>query len=298
MILDITVRFCLSLKLEERLSNFVIGDTHGSYDKVMRTLELAKFSDSDTLYFTGDLCDRGTQNKEILDFFMSLGDRFKGCFGNHDVWLYTWLKDEIQLYAREVWYANGGNNTIDSLYDAGIKQKEGWSDKEYVDKLIDFVGSLKYIQSPSEGIRVMHTLTTDEVLLKNIVIHDMKDVYNLSLKDAIETGFLLDTVFDEEIFDRSVLYSSKQFHRYSYSRSVYKENTKDAESVIFNQDNPLTIVGHTPLKEVVYCKDLNTLCIDTGGFADIGRISVVKLDDFTCYDSNGNVQDLDMSKEN
>lgn len=280
------------------MSNFVIGDAHGSYDKIMRALELAKFSDSDTLYSVGDLCDRGTQNKEVLDFFMSLGDRFKGCFGNHDVWLYTWLKGEIQLYAREVWYANGGNNTIDSLYDAGIKQKTGWSDKEYVDKLINFVGSLKYIQSPSEKIRVMHTLTTDKMLLNNIVIHNMTDVYDLSLKDAIETRYLSDTVYDEEVFDRTVLYSSQYFCQHSYRYSAFNRDTKSVESVIFNKDNPLTIVGHTPLKEVIYCKEFNTLCIDTGGFADIGRISVVRLDDFTCYDSDGKIQDLDIPKDN
>ena len=70
------------------MSNFVVGDIHGSYDKLMRALETSGFSDSDTLYFTGDICDRGKKNKEVVDFLLSLGDRFKGCFGNHDVWLY------------------------------------------------------------------------------------------------------------------------------------------------------------------------------------------------------------------
>ena len=116
------------------MSNFVVGDIHGSYDKLMRALETSGFSDLDTLYFTGDICDRGKQNKEVVDFLLSLGDRFKGCFGNHDVWLYLWLTEEDSYRGNEVWTYNGGYTTVDSfkfLMENGV-----WTDEEYRNKLI------------------------------------------------------------------------------------------------------------------------------------------------------------------
>ena len=42
--------------------------------QIMKALETSGFSDSDTLYFTGDICDRGKKNKEVVDFLLSLGD--------------------------------------------------------------------------------------------------------------------------------------------------------------------------------------------------------------------------------
>ena len=41
------------------MSRFIVGDIHGSYDRLMTALDLCKFSDSDTLYCTGDIGDRG-----------------------------------------------------------------------------------------------------------------------------------------------------------------------------------------------------------------------------------------------
>lgn len=265
------------------MSNFVIGDTHGSYDKVMKALELAKFSDSDILYFTGDLCDRGNQNKEVVDFFMSLNDRFRGCFGNHDVWLYSWLTDQLSLDARETWVYNGGEYTLRGF--PTMRSRKEWIDEDYRNKFTEFVGNLKYIQSVNSNIRVMHTLTPDDTFESS-----ENKFYDLSLKDALASGFI-DPVFDTVVFDRKVLYSSKD-------SNSYMRISEGAQSKVFNKNNPLTIIGHTPLKEVLYCRDLNTLCIDTGGFASIGRISVVDLDTFICYDSDGGIKDLDLQKEN
>ena len=73
------------------MSRFIVGDIHGSYDRLMTALDLCKFSDSDTLYCTGDIGDRGPDVRKCIDFLMSLKDRFKPVIGNHDVWAYQYL---------------------------------------------------------------------------------------------------------------------------------------------------------------------------------------------------------------
>ena len=261
------------------MSNFVVGDIHGSYDKLMRALETSGFSDSDTLYFTGDICDRGKQNKEVVDFLLSLGDRFKGCFGNHDVWLYLWLTEEDSYRGNEVWTYNGGYTTVDSfkfLMENGV-----WTDEEYRNKLISLLGNLKYIYSYTPNIRVMHTPTSDYVLsrIENSLNLNLQDI---SLKKALDSWVIQNRVYDEMLFDRSVLYSSNKI--YGTGMGVKS----------FGKDKPLTIVGHTPLKEVTYFDDINVLCIDTASFLESGGISVIDMDTFICYDSNGEKKKIEI----
>lgn len=52
--------------------NLIVGDIHGCLDKLKSVLELAGFCDDDTLYFTGDICDRGPKPLDTLRFLMSL----------------------------------------------------------------------------------------------------------------------------------------------------------------------------------------------------------------------------------
>ena len=104
----------------------------------------------------------------------------------------------------------------------------------------------------------------------------------ISLKKALDSWVIQNRVYDEMLFDRSVLYSSNKI----YGTGM--------EVKSFGKDKPLTIVGHTPLKEVTYCDDINVLCIDTAGFLESGRISVIDMDTFMCYDSNGEKKKIEI----
>ena len=108
------------------------------------------------------------------------------------------------------------------------------------------------------------------------------DIFNTSLKEALDTGFIQNRAYDEQVFDRNVLYSSNKIYG------------TDMEVNSFGKDKPLTIIGHTPLKEVTYYDDLNILCIDTAGFLKDGRISVVDMGTFKCYDSDKKEFDLNL----
>lgn len=92
-----------------------ISDIHGSYDKFIELLEIAKYDSSeDKLIIIGDYCDRGQKSKEVIEKCISLKEESAiTLMGNHDRMFTNWLLTDSYHHAA-MFLQNGGLQTIES----------------------------------------------------------------------------------------------------------------------------------------------------------------------------------------
>ena len=104
------------------MATYAIGDIQGCHDELCRLLEKLNFdSANDTLWFCGDLVNRGGQSLAVLRLVKSFGDRAVVVLGNHDLSLLSIAErspadqEKVNPELREVLFASDRNELLDWL---------------------------------------------------------------------------------------------------------------------------------------------------------------------------------------
>lgn len=93
------------------MSVFIFGDVHGDAFALRKAISKARaLAGNDVaLYSVGDIIDRGSASKEVVE--ICVGEGVQGLMGNHELWLHEYLStgnfNEFALHG-----AMGGKNTL------------------------------------------------------------------------------------------------------------------------------------------------------------------------------------------
>ena len=224
---------------------YVISDIHGEYEKYQKMLELIKFSDDDTLFVLGDICDRGKQPVAVLQDMMSRPNVYP-ILGNHDAVALYLLKKLITEITME---------NYNSLLS-----------KEDMEDILDWY---------QEG---GNTTAEEFKKLSNIERFDILDyISEFSLYEAVDVG---ERTF---ILIHAGLGNFKKDKRLSeYTAEELTMGRIDPETRFFDDDSVFVVMGHTPTPH--FCgepriyRNGNNFFIDCGACNEGGRLACLCLD--------------------
>ena len=95
---------------------YAIGDVQGCYSELRRLLDHLNFDDAaDTLWFCGDLVNRGNESLETLRFVKGLGDAALTVLGNHDLHLLALYHSGKVLAKKDTLFAVLNSDDTDEL---------------------------------------------------------------------------------------------------------------------------------------------------------------------------------------
>ena len=103
---------------------YIIGDVHGCYKTLLELIE--KLPKDARICFVGDLCDRGNNSKEVIEFVKS--NNYDCVLGNHEEYFIEYsqyLERKLSYFDIKSYFsANGGKETVNSYRKDGILDRK------------------------------------------------------------------------------------------------------------------------------------------------------------------------------
>ena len=239
----------------------VFGDIHGCYDPLKEYFEKYDVNNQDELFvFIGDYVDRGIQNKEVLNFLISIKDKKNILLleGNHEIWLkYYANEQEEKIRSREF-----KNYTIPQIQDMDKKQLRqlcrkfgqlAWFNYEGFDICINHGGISKLPSPYMASVEYIKGVGKDEDYLavenswdKNTQYHQIQihghrniendpiqineETRNLNLCDTVEFGGKL------RIIQISKNYSDQMFQSIMIKNNTFFVGQKEEDIININTE--------------------------------------------------------------
>ena len=128
--------------MTERL--FAISDIHGCYHTFIKLLDKIELKKSDRLVIIGDLIDRGTGSKQLIDEILKLqneGFKILVTMGNHEDLMLESVQSQRK---KDVWLINGGDETLKSFKASSYSELDE-KYKEFFSSLPLYVGIGEFI---------------------------------------------------------------------------------------------------------------------------------------------------------
>lgn len=162
---------------ENKIGNdYVVGDLHGYYSLLMRSLNKFDFDfDKDRLFSVGDLIDRGPENQDCLELIYEKW--FFPVLGNHEV---LFLR-AIMLGEFSLWYRNGG--------DWFEKEKENYDlFAQYADDINALLPLAIEIKNGKNKIGIIHAEPFPDWNLVGDYLKEGFDLENLTYLDVYKNN--------------------------------------------------------------------------------------------------------------
>jgi serine/threonine protein phosphatase 1 len=106
--------------LDDSSRRIVIGDVHGHCQGLQKLIALLKLTDKDTVYFLGDLIDRGPESAQVVEYVRA--QQYFCLMGNHEQMVcLAFSSAKFENFAMEAWLSAGGRSTLDSY--EGLEQQ-------------------------------------------------------------------------------------------------------------------------------------------------------------------------------
>ncbi len=238
--------------------NLIAGDIHGQYGLLMEALEKASFDPvSDTLYFTGDLADRGSGSALVIRFLMSLPS-CHGVLGNHDIWLENYLLDDAMP---SIWLdMNGGKMTVASYMENRISSEEKALHGLWLRNIPLCIHTSKYIITHA-GIPL--GFDEDDIIMTTQSLRKRGASMSVREKDFM--------------WDRGYITSAMHFAQTCRIHN-HDRLPMSTEKRIF--------VGHTPLSEPFVSERYRLVAVDTGAGHTGGHLTVMDMDTLEYWESS------------
>jgi serine/threonine protein phosphatase 1 len=122
------------------MSTFALGDPHGQYNELIELLSFIAPTKKDKIIVLGDFVDWGPDTNKVVEFLFEERYRIRTLTGNHERMLingYKHYKRNEKDQVFNLWYSQGGRQTLESFNDEIPEEYLYWMDNKLRYKVQD-----------------------------------------------------------------------------------------------------------------------------------------------------------------